>query len=85
MSSRNFVLMESKGKPYVVMAGPRRYAIVIRRKFKKEWSGHVASVHSSVSAARMAASDMVANGWPRRLLKVYPVTDLSLSAPLRYV
>lgn len=87
MSNRNFVLMESGGKPYVVMTGPKRFAVVLRRQYKAKWSGVVMSVHDSVSKARMEISDIVANRvWPRRLLKVYPVTDLTPGSKVfRYV
>lgn len=87
MGDRNFVLLESGGKPYVVMTGPKRYAVVIRRQYKTKWSGTVVSVHDSVSKARMMISDIVANEkYPRRLLKVYPVTDMTSRSPvLKYV
>ena len=81
MADRNFVLLSTQGKPYIMM-GPKRYAVVLRRRWKKEWSAHVDSVHNSMGQARVAASDLIANsGYPRRLVKVYPVVDLSTRSP----
>lgn len=89
MSQREFVLLSDRGtpsKPYIVMGGPKRFAVVIRRKWGKQTQAYVAGVEDSIGRARMLMSDMVANGYPRRLIKVYPVTDLTIySKTKRYV